>query len=104
MNQYEEGIRVKVHQAKILSRGEWVYLVGLFVMANEYDECAEENERLRTALRGACDYVVGLGKSGAVDGAKCKLSAGLVPPLEAADRWRKAIDEQPNRIEKSLNK
>jgi hypothetical protein len=44
MDEWEERIRTKVHASEILTEGEWVYLVGVFVAAREYDD-AQKNGR-----------------------------------------------------------
>lgn len=57
MNKWEKGIREKVFAWGGLTNGEWVYLVGLFNMANDESvpalvgQVEAENERLRTALK-----------------------------------------------------
>jgi len=38
MDEWEQRIRKKVHEAGILTPGEWTYLVGVFAAAREYDE------------------------------------------------------------------
>lgn len=38
MDEYERRIREKVWASECLTAGEWVYLVGLFQMAREYEE------------------------------------------------------------------
>lgn len=57
MDQYEKSIREKVFNSQILTNGEWVYLVGLFGMADDHEELWKERDRLRTALLEARPYV-----------------------------------------------
>lgn len=57
MDEYEKRIREKVFASGVLSNGEWVYLVGLFQMARDYDDLFAERGRLRTALFEARPYV-----------------------------------------------
>jgi hypothetical protein len=42
VNEWEKGIREKVHHADILTPGEWVYLMGVFIAADEYDAAQKE--------------------------------------------------------------
>jgi hypothetical protein len=57
MDEYEKRIREKVFASKILTDGEWVYLVGLFGLAKDHEELFAERERLRLALFEARPYV-----------------------------------------------
>ncbi len=44
MDEYERSIRKKVHDANILTPGEWVYLVGVFGAARDLDEIVRKTE------------------------------------------------------------
>lgn len=59
MDQYEKSIREKVFMRGILTPGEWIYLVGVFVTAREHDDLAKENDRLRNVLSGIAEYCSG---------------------------------------------
>src|SRR5690349_8821687 len=57
MDKYEKAIREKVFASNLLTPGEWVYLVGLFSLANdewgpaEFERIEAENKRLRSAAK-----------------------------------------------------
>lgn len=45
MDEWEKRIREKVWASKILSPGEWVYLVDLFCMARDHADCVPADVR-----------------------------------------------------------
>lgn len=53
VDQYEKSIREKVFKANILSNGEWVYLVGLFALANDQEDLIKQNDDLKRQLGNA---------------------------------------------------
>ena len=70
MNKWEKAIREKVFAHAGLTQGEWVYLVGLFCLANDdpgglpkaVERTEAENQKLRAALRPfAMKHRVGAG-------------------------------------------
>ena len=55
MDEWEKRIREKVWASKVLSNGEWVYLVGAFGALKDVDGLYEERSLMLAALHEIAD-------------------------------------------------
>jgi len=52
MDDYEKRIREKVFESGILTNGEWVYLIGVFNAAREYELALDKTVPVTNGIRG----------------------------------------------------